>query len=100
MRVPRTTIARSFSYFTAVLAKRIRINRCKESSSNESDVPLLPIPLIQSRIIEVLGAVTMVCFVDDGKSVSSHRRNDDWGKAWRLSMMNMCYNFNSMCRTV
>ena len=30
-----------------------------------SNVPFLPVPLAKARLVEVLGAVTMICFIDD-----------------------------------
>ena len=35
------------------------------SSSFPFSSPMLPVPLAKTRLVEVLGAVTMVCFVDD-----------------------------------
>ena len=29
------------------------------------DLPLLPVPFTRTRLVELLGTVTMVCFVDD-----------------------------------
>jgi hypothetical protein len=71
---------RLFNYFFQVLKLRLglamggsRKYEYKSSNMNTSikqsvltiDIPLLPVPLARSRLLETLGAVTMCCFVDD-----------------------------------
>ena len=41
------------------------INITNSRSSAWSTLPMLPVPLARSRLLECLGAVTMCCFIDD-----------------------------------
>lgn len=60
---------RIFQYFINVIRSRLLLN--KEDNKNYCNTNVsksrsfLPIPLARIRLHEVLGAVTMVCFVDD-----------------------------------
>jgi len=76
---------RCFQYFVHVLRTRLGLHSRKSARGTESSfliqqqahreseelladlskVPFLPVPLAKSRAMEVLGAVTMICFVDD-----------------------------------
>ena len=58
--------SRWLRYVLRVLEKRLGIALLSAIFSPKSYVrPLLPIPMARVRLLEILGAVTMVCFVDD-----------------------------------
>ena len=50
--------ASSFTFFFSSFLVRKKINK-------KVSIPLLPVPLLRSRLLETLGAVTMCCFIDD-----------------------------------
>lgn len=60
----RITFSRLFSYFLKVIRHRLNIDCPKRSYMNNVNI-LLSVPLARTRILEMLGAVTMVCFIDD-----------------------------------
>ena len=60
----QVTWKRYFAYVVKVLHHRLFL-RLGRMEHDEGTLDYLPIPLARSRVLEVLGAVTMVCFVDD-----------------------------------
>jgi phosphoglycolate phosphatase-like HAD superfamily hydrolase len=58
----RITFSRLMAYFFKVIKSRLSIDYYTRSGNTDM---LLSIPLARTRILEMLGAVTMVCFIDD-----------------------------------
>ena len=73
---------RWLQYFLHVLAARVgltghsgsyatqggtylHVEREDSDLSDLTEIPFLPVPLTKARTLEVLGAVTMICFIDD-----------------------------------
>lgn len=57
--------SRYFAYTWRVLHHRLLLGVMHSSAAVRDESDFLPIPLARNRLLEVLGAVTMVCFVDD-----------------------------------
>jgi hypothetical protein len=61
----RVHYGRRAAYMVAGLCRRLGLTDVIGSSSLYSSEKMLPIPFASKRLLEYLGAVTMVCFVDD-----------------------------------
>ena len=74
----RIRLSRQLEYAVMIIRNRLGLGLCCSSSSSPPNTTtttttttthisqsLLPIPMSQTRLIEVLGSVTMVCFIDD-----------------------------------
>eukprot|EP01034_Spumella_vulgaris_P022405 gene22405-28527_t len=72
----KVTMRRFWEYFGRVMVNRLNWRRCCGSNNtinnnsnthheNNSKTSYLPVPLARSRLFETLGAISMVCFVDD-----------------------------------
>ena len=56
---------RVVQYFIRTICKRLSLFEIDNSNSTARTKPFLPIPFTQVRLLEILGAITMVCFIDD-----------------------------------
>jgi len=67
----QVTWSRYLAYFRKVMFHRLFLHWMVRAAGDQarrrsaSDADYLPIPMARTRLLEVLGAVTMVCFVDD-----------------------------------